>query len=141
VKTGKLMKLSSVMAVLKAEPLTNEAEADLTGCYISDLLSDVLAHANPACCGSPSRSIATSSPAPDKDIGTVLFTCGRKPDRRSWPRRRGRNRVADDETNHLRSSRQTLGSRITMNQKNVSETARIAAMDTTTRAATRALRP
>ena len=44
-KTVKLMKLSSVMATVKAEPLTNEAESDLTGCYISDLLSDVLAHA------------------------------------------------------------------------------------------------
>ena len=80
-KTGKLMKLSSVMAVLKAEPLTNEAEADLTGCYISDLLSDVLAHASP---GMLWITIQTHhnviSCALTKDIGAVLFTCGRKPD-------------------------------------------------------------
>ena len=45
-KTEKTRKLSSVLAAVKAEPLTNRAEADLTGCYISDLLSDVLAHAS-----------------------------------------------------------------------------------------------
>ena len=80
-KTAKLMKLSSVMATVKAEPLTNEAEADLTGCYISDLLSDVLAHASP---GMLWVTIQTHrnvvSVASMKDIAAVLFTCGRKPD-------------------------------------------------------------
>jgi hypothetical protein len=81
VKTGKLIKLSSVMATVKAEPLTNEAEADLTGCYISDLLSDVLAHASPGMLWVTiqiHRNVISC--ALTKDIGTVLFTCGRKPD-------------------------------------------------------------
>ena len=81
-KTAKVVKLSSVLDTVKAEPLTNESEADLTGCYISDLLSDVLAHASP---GMLWVTIQTHrnviSCALTKDIGTVLFTCGRKPDR------------------------------------------------------------
>ena len=81
-KTEKLMKLSSVLDTVKAELLTNETEAELTGCYISDLLSDVLAHASP---GMLWVTIQTHrnviSCALTKDIGTILFTCGRKPDR------------------------------------------------------------
>ena len=80
-KTDKLIKLSSVIAPVKAEPLTNRAEADITGCYISDLLSDVLSHANP---GMLWITIHTHhnviSCALTKDIGAVLFVCGRKPD-------------------------------------------------------------
>ena len=80
-KTDKLVKLSSVIAAMKAEPLTNRAETDLAGCYISDLLSDVLAHASP---GMLWITIQTHhnviSCALTKDIGAVLFTCGRKPD-------------------------------------------------------------
>ena len=81
-KSEKTRKLSSVLAVIKAEPLTNRAEADLTGCYISDLLSDVLAHANPGMLWVTiqiHRNVISC--ALTKDIGTVLFTCGRKPDR------------------------------------------------------------
>ena len=80
-KTEKLKKLSSVLAAIKAEPLTNRAEADLTGCYISDLLSDVLAHASH---GMLWITIQTHrnviSCATTKDIGAVLFVCGSKPD-------------------------------------------------------------
>ena len=80
-KTGTLVKLSSVMDTVKAEPLTDKVEADLAGCYISDLLSDVLAHANP---GMMWVTVQTHrnviSCALTKDIGTILFTCGRKPD-------------------------------------------------------------
>ena len=80
-KTNKPTKLSSVIAAVKAEPLTNRAEADITGCYISDLLSDVLSHANP---GMLWITIHTHhnviSCALTKDIGAVLFVCGRKPD-------------------------------------------------------------
>ena len=81
-KTSKPIKLSSVMAAIKAEPLTNVADADLTGCYISDLLSDVLAHANPGMLWVTiqiHRNVISC--ALTKDIGVVLFTCGRKPDR------------------------------------------------------------
>ena len=80
-KTEKTKKLSSVLAAIKAEPQTNRAEADLTGCYISDLLSDVLAHASH---GMLWITIQTHrnviSCATTKDIGAVLFICGRKPD-------------------------------------------------------------
>ena len=73
------MKLSSVMAAVKAEPLTKRAEVVLAGCYISDLLSDVLAHAKP---GVLWLTIQTHrnvvSCATTKDIGAVLITCGRK---------------------------------------------------------------
>ena len=80
-KTNKPIKLSSIIAAVKAEVLTNRSEADITGCYISDLLSDVLAHASP---GMLWITIQTHhnviSCALTKDIGAVLFTCGRKPD-------------------------------------------------------------
>ena len=80
-KTNKPIKLSSIIAAVKAEVLTNRAEADITGCYISDLLSHVLAHASP---GMLWITIQTHhnviSCALTKDIGAVLFTCGRKPD-------------------------------------------------------------
>jgi hypothetical protein len=70
------------MATVKARPLTKKVEADLTGCYISDLLSDVLAHASPGMLWvtiQTHRNVISCALA--KDIGTVLFTCGRKPDR------------------------------------------------------------
>jgi len=65
---------------LPAEHLTSCAPEELTGCYISDLLSDVLAHAEP---GMIWLTIQTHrnvvSVAATKDISAVLFTCGRKP--------------------------------------------------------------
>ena len=53
----------------------------MTGCYISDLLSDVLAHAEP---GALWITIQTHrnvvSVATMKDVSAVLITCGRHPD-------------------------------------------------------------
>ena len=80
-KTDKPIKLSSIIAAVKAELLTNRAEADIAGCYISDLLSDVLAHANPGVLWitvQTHRNVISCALA--KDISAVLFTCGRKPD-------------------------------------------------------------
>jgi len=75
------MKLQSVLPMIQAQVLTAAAEADLTGCYISDLLSDVLAHAQPGVLWvtiQTHRNVV--SVAAMKDIAAVLFTCGRKPD-------------------------------------------------------------
>jgi hypothetical protein len=80
-KTEKSKKLSSVLAAIEARPLTNRAEAELTGCYISDLLSDVLAHASHGMLWitvQTHRNVISCATA--KDIGAVLFVCGRKPD-------------------------------------------------------------
>jgi hypothetical protein len=51
-KAPTLVQVHPLMTALRAEPLTDKLPETLTGCYISDLLSDVL---------------------------VVLFTCGRKP--------------------------------------------------------------
>ncbi|HUJ70606.1 MAG TPA: serine kinase [Verrucomicrobiae bacterium] len=79
-KTPTLVKLQSQIAALRAEPLTDNLPEALTGCYISDLLSDVLAHAEP---GMIWLTIQTHrnvvSVAATKDIAAILFTCGRKP--------------------------------------------------------------
>ena len=44
---NKKKKISEVLDALQAQPLTESVEGDIGGCYISDLLSDVLAHADP----------------------------------------------------------------------------------------------
>jgi hypothetical protein len=75
------VKSRTLLALLQAEQLTDAAAEALTGCYISDLLSDVLAHAGP---GMLWLTIQTHrnvvSVAATKDITAVLFTCGRKPE-------------------------------------------------------------
>ncbi|HTS17763.1 MAG TPA: DRTGG domain-containing protein [Verrucomicrobiae bacterium] len=80
-KTPALHKFQPLIAALEAEPLTDHWPETLTGCYISDLLSDVLAHAEP---GMLWLTIQTHrnvvSVAATKDITAVLFTCGRKPE-------------------------------------------------------------
>ena len=80
-KAPPLVKLQPLIAALQAEPLTDNLPEALTGCYISDLLSDVLAHAEP---GMLWVTIQTHrnviAVAATKDITTVLFTCGRKPE-------------------------------------------------------------
>jgi len=80
-KTPTLVKFRPLVARLQAEPLTDRLPETLTGCYISDLLSDVLAHAEP---GMLWVTIQTHrnvvSVAATKDVAAVLFTCGRKPD-------------------------------------------------------------
>ena len=75
------MKLHTLLPMIEAQPLTKAADAELAGCYLSDLLSDVLAHAQPAVLWvtiQTHRNVV--SVAAMKDIGAVLFTCGRKPD-------------------------------------------------------------
>jgi predicted transcriptional regulator len=75
------MKLSSLMAAVKAEPLTKLQEKDIAGCYISDLLSDVLARAQPGVLWltvQAHRNVVSC--AATKDVGAVLLTCGRKPE-------------------------------------------------------------
>ena len=79
-KTPTLSKFQPLIATLRAEPLTDRLPESVTGCYISDLLSDVLAHAEP---GMLWVTIQTHrnvvSVAATKDVTTVLFTCGRRP--------------------------------------------------------------
>jgi hypothetical protein len=79
-KAPTLVKLQPLIAALQAEPLTDNLPEVLTGCYISDLLSDVLAHAEP---GMIWLTIQTHrnvvSVAATKDVAVVLFTCGRTP--------------------------------------------------------------
>ena len=74
-------KLPSILSAVEARPLTDATEVELAGCYISDLLSDVLANAQP---GVLWVTIHTHrnvlSVASMKDITAVLFTCGRKPE-------------------------------------------------------------
>ena len=74
-------KLPSLLAAVEASPLTDSIEAELSGCYISDLLSDVLANAQPGVLWvtiHTHRNIL--SVASMKDIAAILFTCGRKPE-------------------------------------------------------------
>jgi hypothetical protein len=74
-------KLPALLSAVEASPLTDLTEVGLKGCYISDLLSDVLANAQP---GVLWVTIHTHrnvlSVASMKDIAAVLFTCGRKPE-------------------------------------------------------------
>ncbi len=80
-KTRSSVKLSSVLSAIQAEVLTDHVPEEITGCYISDLLSDVLAHAEPGVLWltvQVHRNVV--SVAGMKDIAAVLITCGRKPD-------------------------------------------------------------
>jgi hypothetical protein len=80
-KTPATLKFPPLIAALRAEPLTDRRPGTVTGCYISDLLSDVLAHAEP---GMLWLTIQTHrnvvSVAATKDVAVVLFTCGRRPE-------------------------------------------------------------
>jgi predicted transcriptional regulator len=80
-KTQSAVKLESLLAAIQAEPLTDESDVTVTGCYISDLLSDVLAHSQ---VGMLWLTIQTHrnvvSVAATKEIAAVLFTCGRRPE-------------------------------------------------------------
>jgi len=67
--------------VVQAEPLTDQVPETITGCYISDLLSDVLARIEPGMLWvtvQVHRNVV--SVAAMKDVAAVLITCGRKPD-------------------------------------------------------------
>jgi hypothetical protein len=79
-KSPTLIQLQPLIAALQAEPLTDNLPDTLPGCYISDLLSDVLAHADPDTMWltiQTHRNVV--SVAATKDIAVILFTCGRKP--------------------------------------------------------------
>ena len=72
--------LQSLLDRLQARPLTERAAGDVRSCYISDLLSDVLAHAQPGVLWITIQSHRNVvSVASMKDIGAVLITSGRKP--------------------------------------------------------------
>jgi predicted transcriptional regulator len=75
------MKLPEVISRLDARVISGSPDAEVRGCYISDLLSDVLAHAHP---GVLWVTIQTHhnvvSVASMKDVSAVLITCGRQPD-------------------------------------------------------------
>jgi len=75
------MKFSQLVRIVGGEVLCDSTDPELEGCYISDLLSDVLAHAAPGVLWvtiQTHRNVV--SVALTKDITTVLLTCGRKPD-------------------------------------------------------------
>lgn len=66
---------------LQAEPLTDQVPQNIAGCYISDLLSDVLARAEPGMLWVTVQVHRTVvSVAATKELAGVLITCGRKPD-------------------------------------------------------------
>ncbi|HVM61002.1 MAG TPA: DRTGG domain-containing protein [Verrucomicrobiae bacterium] len=80
-KTPAMHEFPPLMAALGAEPLTDHMPDTLAGCYISDLLSDVLAHAEPGMVWLTiqiHRNVV--SVAATKDITAILFTCGRRPE-------------------------------------------------------------
>ena len=76
-----LVKLEELLLPIQAQLLTDSAQIDVSGCYISDLLSDVLARAQ---AGVLWVTVQTHhnviSVAATKDIAAVLFTCDRKPE-------------------------------------------------------------
>ncbi len=76
-----VIKPQDLLAIVQATPLTSLTETNLSGCYISDLLSDVLANAKPGVLWvtiHTHRNVV--SVASMKDIAAVLFSCGRKPE-------------------------------------------------------------
>jgi hypothetical protein len=80
-KTPATVPLQSLLSAIQAQPLTDRADTEVTGCYIGDLLSDVLAHAQPGVLWATIQTHRNVvSVAAMKDIGAVLLTCGRKPD-------------------------------------------------------------
>lgn len=80
-KTHPPISLRPLLPVLQAEVLTDHLPETIRGCYISDLLSDVLAHAEPGVLWATvqvHRNVV--SVAAMKDVAAVLITCGRRPD-------------------------------------------------------------
>jgi len=75
------MTTQDIIRLLRAELLTGSADTEVCGCYVGDLLSDVLASAKPDVLWitiQVHRNVV--SVASMKDISTVLITCGRKLD-------------------------------------------------------------
>ena len=77
--SGKPKKIQELLTLLQAELLTGATEAEVHGCYVGDLLSDVLASAKPDVLWITiqiHRNVV--SVASMKDIPAVLITSGRK---------------------------------------------------------------
>jgi len=75
------MKIQQLLELLQAELLTGSADGQIHGCYVGDLLSDVLASAKPDVLWitiQVHRNVV--SVASMKDISAVLITRGRKQD-------------------------------------------------------------
>jgi len=75
------MKIQQVLELMQAELLTGSAEGQIHGCYVGDLLSDVLASAKPDVLWitiQVHRNVV--SVASMKDIPAVLIARGRKLD-------------------------------------------------------------
>ena len=73
--------MNPLWPALQAKPLTDRVPEKVTGCCISDLLSDVLAHAEPGVLWltvQVHRNVV--SVAAMKDVAGVLVTCGREPE-------------------------------------------------------------
>ncbi len=74
-------KLENLLAAVNGRLLTDLGEIEISGCYISDLLSDVLAHAEPGVLWATVQTHRNVvSVAATKDIAAVLFTCNRQPE-------------------------------------------------------------
>lgn len=74
-------KIQDLLSVLRAKPLTGLTDGAIHGCYVGDLLSDVLANAKPDALWitiQTHRNVV--SVASMKDMAAVLFASGRKPD-------------------------------------------------------------
>ena len=79
--TSTMRSLEELLPCLQAEVLTGVPRVAVSGCYISDLLSDVLAHADSGRLWvtiQVHRNVL--SVAAMKDIAAVLLTCGRRPE-------------------------------------------------------------
>jgi predicted transcriptional regulator len=76
-----VLKLEELLTLIKADLLTESIQTEISGCYISDLLSDVLAHAQPAVLWVTVQTHHNViSVAATKDLAAVLFTCDRTPE-------------------------------------------------------------
>jgi len=75
------IRLDTLVKAIGVERLTRLADAEITSCYISDLLSDVLARANPGMLWLTVQTHHTAlSVAATKDVAAILFTGGRTPE-------------------------------------------------------------
>jgi hypothetical protein len=81
-KTIRELSIADVLTAVDGRWLTApRPQAPVAGCYISDLLSDVLAHARPGMLWltlQTHRNVVSC--AATRDLGAVLITCGRHPE-------------------------------------------------------------
>lgn len=72
--------IETILPLIQGQLLTDGCTTEVVGCYVSDLLSDVLAHAQPGALWLTvqiHRNVV--SVAATKDLAAVLFVCGRQP--------------------------------------------------------------